>query len=90
VSRKSVPFEAITPFLSVKGRIGDHAVRLLVDSGTPGLLIRCGQAKLAREKVAQKSATLIRTSSGWDRASRFSATRVVLGAEDVADRQLWC
>ena len=36
---RSVRFDTLRPFLTVKGRIAGREVRLLVDSGTPGLML---------------------------------------------------
>ena len=37
--KKSVPFERQSPYLTVSAKIGGDEFRLLVDSGTPGLLL---------------------------------------------------
>ena len=50
-SAKSIHFETQNPYLSVKAKIEGQEVRLLVDSGTGGLLVYRNRLRTAQEQL---------------------------------------
>jgi predicted aspartyl protease len=85
---KTVPFAARAPFLTVRAKIDGQEVRLLVDSGTWGLVLYRNRLKTASERVRLDRSASISTSGGamhlsWMRSS-VSVGGESLGARDIA------
>jgi predicted aspartyl protease len=81
--RKTVPFETRLPFLTVKVKIQGQEARLLVDSGTPRLLVYRKWLKRTLEQVRTDSDPLISTAAGAMSARWFRASEVSLGKENL-------
>ena len=79
--RYSVPLESGASPLIVKIRIADQQVRLLVDSGTPTVLLY-GDRTIAPMDHLQNEATMV-TPGGTLRSRWFVASRVTLGGRDL-------
>lgn len=87
VSEKSLPFETRASFLSVKARIAGQDVRLLVDSGTWGVLVYRDRLNVRREQLRLDANMSIynvagRTGVSWLRAP------VLLGKDDLGMRDV--
>ncbi len=82
-ARKSVRFERQKPFLTVKVRVDGQEVRLLVDSGTAGLLIYRKRLMTTLEPLRTRQDALISTGAGSMRTAWFHASRVSLGKENL-------
>jgi predicted aspartyl protease len=85
-SRKAVPFETRLPFLTVRARIKGQQVRLLVDSGTSGLLVYRNRLKTTLEQLPTNRDPLLSTAAGrmhtqWCRASDVSLGKESLGPQ---------
>lgn len=88
VSRKAVRFETRLPFLTVKTRIEGQEVRLLVDSGTSGLLVYRNRLKTTLEQLPTNRDPLLSTAAGrmhtqWCRASDVSLGKESLGPQII-------
>lgn len=83
---KSVQFETRAPFLTVKAKIEGHEVRLLLDSGTPGLLIYRNTIKARLEQFYPDRNALVETPSGTMHSRWFLASKVSLGEESLGQR----
>lgn len=81
-SRKAVRFDTRLPFLTVKATIKGQEVRLLVDSGTSGLLLYRKRFK-ATLPLATDQDPLISTAAGPMPAQWFRASEVSLGKENL-------
>ena len=87
-STNTVRFETQEPFLTVKAKIEGQEVRLLVDSGTWGLLVYRNRLRTAQEQLRFDPNASISTAGGmthvrWLRAV-VSLGRDNLGARNVA------
>ena len=87
-SAKAIRFETQKPFLTVKAMIEGHEVRLLVDSGTWGLLVYRNRLRTAQEQLRFDPIASISTAGGmahvrWLRAV-VSLGSVNLGSRNVA------
>ena len=87
-SANTVRFETQVPFLTVKANIEGQEVRLLVDSGTWGLLVYRNRLRTAQEQLRFDPNASISTAGGmthvrWLRAV-VSLGRDNLGARNVA------
>ena len=85
--RNSTRFEKQNPYLTVRANIGGEDFRLLVDSGTPGLLLfqKClyrGTTRLERLANASSGASMF-TAIGSMHAERFRARDVRLGTHNI-------
>jgi predicted aspartyl protease len=85
---KIVPFAARAPFLTIRAKIDGQEVRLLVDSGTWGLVLYRNRLKMAPERAHLDRSASISTSGGathlsWMRSS-VSVGEESLGARDIA------
>jgi hypothetical protein len=83
---KSVHFETRAPFLTVKAKIEGHEVRLLLDSGTPGLLIYRNSIKAMLEQFHPDRDALVETAAGMMHSRWFLASTVSLGKENLGQR----
>src|SRR5206468_4731241 len=63
-SEKAVHFETQIPYLSVRARIAGQEVRLLVDSGTGGLLVYRNRLRAAVEQLHIDPNASISTPAG--------------------------
>lgn len=83
--KKSVRFETQNPYIIVKAKIGGDEFRLLIDSGTPGLLLfqnrLNGKANL--ERLANGPNAPMFTAAGTMRAKWFRASEVSLGTQSI-------
>ena len=84
---KSVPFDRRTEFLTVKAKIDGHEVQLVVDSGTPGLLIYRNRFEPSLERHHFDGA-LVETASKTTRSKWFLASSVSLGKENLGRRSV--
>jgi predicted aspartyl protease len=88
-SEKAVHFETQIPYLSVKAKIAGQQVRLLVDSGTGGLLVYRNRLRTAVEQLHIDPNASISTPAGGGTHLRWLSTEVSLekgslGARNVA------
>jgi hypothetical protein len=88
-SEKAVRFETQIPYLSVKAKIAGQEVRLLVDSGTGGLLVYRNRLRTAPEQLHVDPNGSISTPAGGGTHVRWLSTEVSLekgnlGARNVA------
>ncbi len=88
-SEKAVHFETQIPYLSVKAKIAGQQVRLLVDSGTGGLLVYRNRLRSAVEQLHIDPNASISTPAGGGTHLRWLSTEVSLekgslGARNVA------
>jgi predicted aspartyl protease len=88
-SEKAVHFETQIPYLSVRARIAGQEVRLLVDSGTAGLLVYRNRLRAAVEQLHIDPNASISTPGGGGTHLRWLSTEVSfekasLGARNVA------
>jgi predicted aspartyl protease len=86
-SVKMLPFATTVPFLSVRARIGGQEVRLLVDSGTWGLLVYRDRLQVRREQLRLDANASISTVGGMTRVS-WLRTPVSLGKDDLGVREV--
>jgi predicted aspartyl protease len=85
-SRKSVLFETQAPFLAIKAKVEGQEVRLLLDSGTPGLLLYPNRIKTRPWTSPASGDALIATASGTTRSRWFHASSVSLGIRSIGSR----
>jgi hypothetical protein len=88
-SQKAVRFETQIPYLSVKAKIGGQQVRLLVDSGTGGLLVYRNRLRSTMEQLRIDPNRSISTPVGGGTHVRWLSAEVSLengnlGARNVA------
>jgi predicted aspartyl protease len=88
-SEKAVHFETQIPYLSVRAKIAGQEVRLLVDSGTGGLLVYRNRLRTAPEQLHIDPDGSISTAAGGGTHVRWLSTEVSLekgnlGARNVA------
>jgi predicted aspartyl protease len=77
--KQAVRFETQVPYLSVKAKIGGQEVRLLVDSGTWGLLVYRNRLGTAVEQLHIDPNASISTATGRGTHVRWLSTEVLLG-----------
>src|SRR5207245_11604141 len=85
----AVRFDTQEPFLTVKVTIAGHVLRLLVDSGTPRLLLfrKRLEASLAKlEPLPNETNTVIFTATGTMYAAWFRASDVSLGTQSIGSQ----
>jgi hypothetical protein len=81
-SEKTVRFEKQEPFLTVKAMIDGQAVRLLVDSGTWGLLVYRNRLQTTQQQVLFDSNVSISSPGGMTRV-RWLRAGVLLGKDNL-------
>jgi predicted aspartyl protease len=86
-SAKAIRFETQKPFLTVKAKIEGHEVRLLVDSGTWGLLVYRNRLRTAREQLRFDPIASISTAGGMTHV-RWLRAVVSLGSDDLGSRNV--
>jgi hypothetical protein len=87
LGEKVLPFATTVPFLSVRGRVGGQEVRLMVDSGTWGLLVYRDRLQVMREQLRLDANASISSVGGKTRVSWFRAP-VSLGKDDLGMRDV--
>jgi predicted aspartyl protease len=86
-SKKAVHFETQTPFLTVKAKIEGHEVRLLVDSGTRGLLVYRNRLRTSPEQLHVDPNASLSTAGGATHVKWLSA-EVSLGKGNLGARNV--
>ena len=86
-SENAVRFETQEPYLTVKAMIEGQAVRLLVDSGTWGLLVFRNRLRKSQEQVHFDSNASISSPGGMTHVGWFRAG-VSLGKDDLGTRNV--
>jgi predicted aspartyl protease len=86
-SAKAIRFETQKPFLTVKAKIEGHEVRLLVDSGTWGLLVYRNRLRTAQEQLRFDPIASISTAGGTTHVRWLSAV-VSLGSDNLGSRNV--
>jgi hypothetical protein len=86
-SEKTVRFETREPFLTIKAVIEGQAVRLLVDSGTWGLLVYRNRLQTTPEQVRFDSNVSIASPGGMTHLRWFRAA-VSLGKDNFGARNV--
>jgi Aspartyl protease len=81
-SEKTVRFETQEPFLTVKAMIEGQAVRLLVDSGTWGLLLYRNRLQTTQQQVHFDSSVSISSPGGMTHV-RWLRALVLLGKDNL-------
>jgi len=84
--KKAVPFERQSPYLTVSAKIAGNEFRLLVDSGTPGLLLfhnRLNRKAAKLERLGNDPSAPMFTAAGAMRAEWFRASEVWLGTHSI-------
>jgi predicted aspartyl protease len=88
IGRKTVQFETRVPFLTVKAQIDGQVVRLLVDSGTSGLLVYSKRLNKRPEATSTERDSLISTAVGPMLTTCSGATEVLLGKENLGPQSI--
>ena len=88
ISEKAVHFESQIPYLSVKARIAGQEVRLLVDSGTGGLLLYRNRLRIASEQLRVDPTTSIYTPAGGGTHVTWLSAEVSLESGDLGRRSV--
>ena len=86
-SENAVRFETQEPYLTVKAMIEGQEVRLLVDSGTWGLLVYRNRLQTTQEQVHFDSNAAISSPGGMTHVGWFWAG-VSLGQENLGTRRV--
>jgi predicted aspartyl protease len=87
-SEKAVHFETQIPYLSVKAKIAGQEVRLLVDSGTGGLLVYRNRLRAAREQLHVDPNGSISTPAGGGTHIRWLSTELSLEKGNLGTRNV--
>jgi predicted aspartyl protease len=86
-SAKAIRFETQKPFLTVKAKIEGHEVRLLVDSGTWGLLVYRNRLRTEQEQLRLDPIASISTAGGMAHVWWLRAV-VSLGSDNLGSRKV--
>jgi hypothetical protein len=86
-SEKTVRFETQEPFLTIKAMIEGQAVRLLVDSGTWGLLVYRNRLQTAQQQVHFDTNVSISSPGGMTHL-RWLHAGVLLGKDNLGARNI--
>jgi predicted aspartyl protease len=86
-SEKTVRFESQLPFLTVRANIKGQEVRLLVDSGTWGLLVYRNRLRTAQEQLRFDPIASISTAGGMAHV-RWLRAVVSLGKDNLGTRNV--
>jgi predicted aspartyl protease len=86
-SAKAIRFETQKPFLTVKAKIEGHEVRLLVDSGTWGLLVYRNRLRTEQEQLRLDPIASISTAGGMAHVGWLRAV-VSLGSDNLGTRNV--
>src|SRR6266498_1149327 len=87
-SEKAVQFETQIPYLSVKAKIAGQEVRLLVDSGTGGLLVYRNRLRAAVEQLHIDPNASISTAASGGTHVRWLSTEVSIGKGNLGARNV--
>jgi hypothetical protein len=87
-SENAVHFETQIPYLSVKAKIAGQEVRLLVDSGTEGLLVYRNRLRTTPEQLHVDRNASISTPAGGGTQVRWLSTQVSLERGDLGVRNV--
>ena len=87
-SAKAVRFETQIPYLSVKAKIAGQEVRLLIDSGTGGLLVYRNRLRTAPEQLHVDPNGSISTAAGGGTHVRWLSTEVSLEKGNLGTRNV--
>jgi predicted aspartyl protease len=87
-SEKAVHFETQVPYLSVKTKIAGQEVRLLVDSGTGGLLVYRNRLRAAVEQLHIDPTASISTAASGGTHVRWLSTDVSIGKGNLGTRNV--
>jgi hypothetical protein len=87
-SEKAVHFETQIPYLSVKAKIAGQEVRLLVDSGTGGLLVYRNRLRTAPEQLHVDLNASIATPAGGGTHVSWLSTEVSLENSNLGTRNV--
>jgi predicted aspartyl protease len=87
-SEKAVHFETQIPYLSVKAKIAGQEVRLLVDSGTGGLLVYRNRLRTAPNQTQVDPKGSITIASGGRTNVEWLSTEVSLEKGDLGARNV--
>jgi hypothetical protein len=85
---KSAQFETQRPFLIVRAKVESQEVRLLVDSGTTGLLVYRNRLANIPEPLPTNQDALVSTAAGPMRTAWFRASHVSLGNEILGPKMV--
>jgi predicted aspartyl protease len=86
-SEKAVRFETQIPYLSVKAKIAGQEFRLLVDSGTGGLLVYRNRLRIAKQSPIDPNAS-ISTAAGGGTHVTWLSTEVSLEKGNLGTRNV--
>jgi len=86
-SAKAIRFETQKPFLTIKAKIKGQEVCLLVDSGTPGLLVYHNRFRTAQEQLRVDPIASMSTASGMAHV-RWLRAVVSLGSDNLGARNV--
>ena len=86
LGKKRVQFDSLTPLLTVRAKIDGQVVRLLVDSGTSGLLVYGKWLTQNRAAIYSERNPLISTAVGSMLAVSYRASEVFLGKESLGSQ----
>lgn len=87
-SEKTVHFETQIPYLSIKAKIAGQEVRLLVDSGTGGLLVYRNRFRTTVEQLNIDPSASISTATGGGTHVRWLSTEVSLEKGSLGARKV--
>ena len=85
---KSVRFETQRPLLTVRAKIEGRELRLLVDSGTSGLLLYSGRLHGTLDHLPGQQVSAISTAAGAMRTKFIRVSSVVLGNTDLGSTMM--
>jgi predicted aspartyl protease len=87
-SETAVHFETQIPYLSVKAKIAGQEIRLLVDSGTGGLLVYRNRLRTAPEQLHVDPNVSISNAAGGGAHLRWLSTEVSLETRNLGARNV--
>jgi predicted aspartyl protease len=88
VTEKAVRFETQIPYLSVKAKIAGQDVHLLVDSGTPGLLVYRNRLRIAPKQLQADPNASIFTAAGERTHIKWISSEMSLGKRNLGARNV--
>jgi predicted aspartyl protease len=87
-TQKAVHFETQIPYLSVKAKIAEQEVRLLVDSGTGGVLVYRNRLRIALAQLHIDPNVSVSTPTGAGTHVRWLSTEVWLENRNLGVRNV--
>jgi predicted aspartyl protease len=85
---KTVHFETVIPYLSIRAKIAGEEVRLLVDSGTGGLLVYRNRLRTAVEQLHIDPSASVSTAAGGRTHVSWLSTEVSLEKGSLGARMV--